>query len=146
LFNKLISRNIQNFGHLGLILGRSATLSSQLRKSLLLCLECTLDFGPRLIEFSSLVLTDLLSNFFFVEIITSSCIKLSVISVEVSGWRLEDNLGLLDNVVLNILFDVVVSFISSFVHYDFSTSLIEDSFSHVLIFLHSNGFTDILLN
>ena len=142
----LIVRNIKNLGHLNVVLGGGTSSSSQLGESLLLMSEHGLDLEPLFVVDSGLILTDSLGDVIETWVNVCGVEVLSEVFLEVNWVRLADSLSLFDKVILNVLSAVQVGFVSLLIHSDLIVSLIVNSFSHVLVLLHSNHFLDILLN
>lgn len=136
--------DIQDLRHLDMVFRRSATSGSKLGQSFLLGSEHSLDVEPLLVVFSGLVLADSFSD--VIDIIDVGTVELTEELLEIDWVWLANGLGLLDQVVLDILSAVQVSFVGSLVHGDLIVSLVVDSFSHVLVLLHSHNLLDVLLD
>lgn len=65
---------------------------------------------------------------------------------ELSLVRFHNSLSLLDAVVLNVAFTFVVVLVGFFVQHNLMLSLVEKSFSHVLILMHSSHFVGVHLD
>lgn len=136
--------DIQDLRHLDVIFRRSSTSGSKLGQSFLLGSEHSLDVEPLLVVFSGLVLADSFSD--VIDIIDVGTVEFTEVLLEIDWVWLADGLGLLDEVVLDILSAVQVSFVGSLVHGNLVVSLVVDSFSHVLVLLHSNNLLDVLFD